>query len=100
MFGLLPKEEKYFDLFNQMAVHIKECTALLKTLFEDASRHQEIADQIKKVEHQCDEITHDIVRKPNPFMLDLANDVAAVDPQLSREHNFVADLLGDNCLAE
>ena len=65
MFGLLPKEEKYFDLFNQMAVHIKECTALLKTLFEDASRHQEIADQIKKVEHQCDEITHDIVRKLN-----------------------------------
>ena len=57
MFGLLPKEEKYFDLFNQMAVHIKECTALLKTLFEDASRHQEIADQIKKVEHQCNFIT-------------------------------------------
>lgn len=65
MFGLLPKEEKYFDLFNQMTVHIKECTALLKQLFEEPARHVEIAGQIKKVEHACDEITHDIVRKLN-----------------------------------
>ena len=65
MFGLLPKEEKYFDLFNQMTAHIKECTVLLKKLFEEPSQHVEIAGQIKKIEHACDEITHDIVRKLN-----------------------------------
>ncbi len=66
MFRLLPKEEKYFDLFQQMTVNIKVCTDLLKKLFsEDASKHTEYADQIKKVEHACDEITHDIVRKLN-----------------------------------
>lgn len=66
MFRLLPKEEKYFDLFNQMTVNIKECTALLQKLFaEDVSKHGSYADQIKKIEHTCDEITHDIVRKLN-----------------------------------
>ncbi len=66
MFRLLPKEEKYFDLFNQMTVHIKGCTALLQKLFaEDVAKHSDYADQIKKIEHDCDEITHDIVRKLN-----------------------------------
>ena len=66
MFRLLPKEEKYFDLFQQMTVNIKLCTDLLKKLFsEDVSKHNEYADQIKKVEHACDEITHEIVRKLN-----------------------------------
>jgi hypothetical protein len=65
MFRLLPKEEKYFDLFNQMAAHIKEGAQLLKKLFEDFDRHAHYADQIKQVEHTCDEITHDIIRRLN-----------------------------------
>jgi predicted phosphate transport protein (TIGR00153 family) len=65
MFRLLPKEEKYFDLFNRMASHTTECALLLKKLFEDFDRHAEYADQIKAVEHQCDEITHDIIRRLN-----------------------------------
>jgi hypothetical protein len=65
MFRLLPKEEKYFDLFNRMASHLTECALLLKKLFEDFGRHEEYADQIKLVEHTCDEITHDIIRRLN-----------------------------------
>jgi hypothetical protein len=65
MFRLLPKEEKYFDLFNRMAAHITECALLLKKLFDDFSHHAEYADQIKIVEHQCDEITHEIIRRLN-----------------------------------
>ena len=65
MFRLLPKEEKYFDLFNRMASHASECALLLKKLFEDFDRHAQYADQIKLVEHRCDEITHEIVRRLN-----------------------------------
>ncbi|HZS09832.1 MAG TPA: DUF47 family protein [Blastocatellia bacterium] len=65
MFGLLPKEEKYFALFNQMAAHIREGASLLKKLFEDFENRGKYADQIKQVEHKCDEITHDIIRKLN-----------------------------------
>ena len=65
MFRLLPKEAKYFDLFNQMAEHIKDCTLLLKELFENSTQHNEYAIKIKNVEHACDEITHEVVRKLN-----------------------------------
>lgn len=65
MIRLIPREEKYFDLFNQMASGIAECAALLKKLFEDFDRHAEYAAEIKQVEHKCDEITHDIVRRLN-----------------------------------
>ena len=65
MFRLLPKEEKYFDLFNQMTAQIRDGASLLKKLFEDFAHKAEYAEQIKKVEHTCDEITHDIIRRLN-----------------------------------
>lgn len=65
MFRLLPKEEKYFDLFNQLTAQISEGSAVLKHLFEDFARRAEYSEQIKKVEHKCDEITHDIIRRLN-----------------------------------
>jgi len=65
MFRLLPKEEKYFDMFNNMAARVMEGALLLQKLFRDFERHAEYADQIKDIEHTCDEITHDIVRRLN-----------------------------------
>jgi hypothetical protein len=65
MFRLIPREEKYFDLFNRMASHTVECAQLLKKLFADFARHAEYADQIKLVEHKCDELTHEIIRRLN-----------------------------------
>lgn len=65
MFRLLPKEEKYFDMFNNMASHVTEGALLLQKLFSDFERHGEYADRIKEIEHTCDEITHDIVVRLN-----------------------------------
>lgn len=65
MFRLLPKEEKYFDMFNNMASHLTEGALLLQKLFSDFERHGEYADRIKDIEHTCDEITHDIVIRLN-----------------------------------
>ena len=65
MFRLLPKEEKYFDMFNNMASHMTESALLLQKLFQDFERHGEYADKIKAIEHTCDEITHDIVVRLN-----------------------------------
>lgn len=65
MFRLLPREDKYFDLFNQLTVHIKESAQLLNQLFNDFDRRTEYADRIKELEHQCDIITHDIVKRLN-----------------------------------
>ncbi len=65
MFRLLPKEEKYFDLFNRLASHITEAANKLKLLFDDFGNRLAIADQIKQIEHACDELTHEIVKRLN-----------------------------------
>ncbi|MGH9768273.1 MAG: DUF47 domain-containing protein, partial [Blastocatellia bacterium] len=65
MFRLLPKEDKYFDMFNRMALYMTECALLLQKLFSDFDNRAAYADKIKEVEHNCDLITHEIVKKLN-----------------------------------
>ncbi len=65
MFRLLPKEDKYFDLFNQLAAHNTESAKLLQTLFNDFGNRIAYADKIKEIEHNADIITHDIITKLN-----------------------------------
>jgi uncharacterized protein len=65
MFRLLPKEDKYFDMFNSMAAQVTECALLLKQLFSDFDNRSAYADKIKDVEHNCDILTHEIVKKLN-----------------------------------
>jgi len=65
MFRLIPKNENYFDLFNQMANRIYDGALLLSKLFDDFERKADHAKRIKTLEHECDEFTHNIVRKLN-----------------------------------
>jgi uncharacterized protein len=65
MFRLLPKEEKYFDLFNRVAQQLNTCAQLQQKLFDDFDNRVEYANQIKQIEHICDELTHDIVKRLN-----------------------------------
>src|SRR5215510_3237009 len=65
MFRLLPKEEKYFDLFNRVAFQLHSSAQLQQKLFDDFDKRVEYADQIKQIEHICDELTHDIVKRLN-----------------------------------
>ncbi|GAM09720.1 hypothetical protein OR1_02000 [Geobacter sp. OR-1] len=65
MFGLIPKEEKFFAMFKEMTVTIIEGANLLKDLmdnFEDPVMSQK---NIKELEHRCDQLTHDIIKKLN-----------------------------------
>ncbi|HQR33753.1 MAG TPA: DUF47 family protein [Blastocatellia bacterium] len=65
MMRLLPKEEKYFDMFNNLASQINEGAKLLQKLFSDFDNRATYAEQIKALEHKCDDLTHDIVKKLN-----------------------------------
>lgn len=65
MFRLLPREEKYFAMFNSLAAEMKSSAQLLERLFADFDGRAEYAEQIKDVEHKCDIITHDIVKRLN-----------------------------------
>lgn len=65
MFHLLPREEKYFELFNQQAASIVESAHLLHRLFEDFDNRVEIVNKITTIENDCDEVTHQIIKKLN-----------------------------------
>lgn len=65
MFRLLPKEDKYFELFNQLSAHITTSAQILQNLFNDFEHRAKFADDIKQIEHQCDIITHDIIKRLN-----------------------------------
>jgi uncharacterized protein len=69
MFGLIPKEEKFFDMFRDMTKQIVEGAILLKQLtdsFNDpAISNMEIYQKIKEAEQRGDHHTHEIIRKLN-----------------------------------
>ncbi len=54
---LIPRDEQFFDLFNQLAGHLKTSAQLLDQLFADPSRTTELVRQIKDVEHVADQLT-------------------------------------------
>src|SRR5688572_18703428 len=65
-FSLLPREEKYFDMFTQMAGKIEEAAGILiEMLNSDGSDFSSYTKRIKDVEHSCDQLTHEITTKLN-----------------------------------
>src|SRR6266542_1986829 len=62
MLNLLPRDEKYFDRFNDMARRIHESARILNGFFGGEAPVAPVADQIKRLEHECDEISHEILR--------------------------------------
>jgi predicted phosphate transport protein (TIGR00153 family) len=54
---LIPRDEQFFDLFNQLADNLKTAAQLLAQLFTEPQRTTELVRQIKDVEHQADQLT-------------------------------------------
>ena len=61
---LLPRDEKFFDLFSAVATFTVEAARLQQALLEaDQNRRGAIVDQIKRLEHQADQVTHEVVTR-------------------------------------
>lgn len=65
MFGLIPKEEKFFVMFKDMALIIVDGAKLLKGMLDDFNNPAEQYQKIKDTEHRGDLQTHEIFRKLN-----------------------------------
>ena len=66
LLNLLPREEQYFDLFQQMTIYISDAARELKEMLADKNRdYQEYSQRIKGLEHACDELTHNVATKLN-----------------------------------
>ena len=55
--GLIPRDEKFFDLFNQLAEYLRTAAQLVDQLFAEPHRTTELVKQIKDVEHLADQLT-------------------------------------------
>jgi predicted phosphate transport protein (TIGR00153 family) len=65
MFRLLPREDKYFELFNRQASYVVEASVQLDQLFEDFENREGYVNRITEIENLCDEVTHQIIKKLN-----------------------------------
>lgn len=59
---ILPRDEKYFERFTEMANRIHESARILNTFFSGEAAAVAVADQVKRLEHECDAISHEILR--------------------------------------
>jgi uncharacterized protein len=51
---LIPRDEQFFELFNQLAAHLTTAAKMLIDLFESPERVNEHVKSIKDVEHKAD----------------------------------------------
>jgi len=62
-FRLIPREERFFDDFQALALQIQRGAALLEEMLRPDRPIWDKADEIKEVEHKCDFLTHEIIQR-------------------------------------
>jgi predicted phosphate transport protein (TIGR00153 family) len=60
---LIPREEKFFDMFIEDAGNVLASARILETFFRSYGERERIAAQLLDLEHQGDQISHDIGHK-------------------------------------
>lgn len=65
MFSIIPREEKYFEIFNEMAGLIDVAGQTLVKLFDDIPNAEGYARELKTIEHNCDELAHKVLKRLN-----------------------------------
>lgn len=65
MFGLIPKERAFFELFEKAAANIHAGAVALSELLENFTDVQARAAKIKDIEHIGDQLTHETILRVN-----------------------------------
>lgn len=64
-FRIIPRDEKFFDLFEAAALNIREAAVALKGMVESEGDYDVWWKQVEEYEHAGDRITHELIRKLN-----------------------------------
>src|ERR687896_2135974 len=65
MFNFIPREVRFYDYFEQQSQHVLKAAGLLHELVHNFADARAKMHLIKEVEHQGDQVTHEIVRRLN-----------------------------------
>jgi hypothetical protein len=63
--GLIPREEKYFQMLSQLATKANEAGEIFARIFHEFHNHAKFAEEIKVVETASDELAASILQKLN-----------------------------------
>ena len=58
---LIPRDEEFFNMFGALAARLTQSARLLHELFGDPKQLGEKVSAIKKIEHEADQLTHDVI---------------------------------------
>ncbi|HEV7388104.1 MAG TPA: DUF47 family protein [Gemmatimonadaceae bacterium] len=58
---ILPRDEKFYDLFTELATRLTASAGLLQELFQSPEQLASKVTAIKGLEHEADNLTHDII---------------------------------------
>ncbi len=90
---LIPREEKYFHLLNQLAARVREGGELFQKFFQEFHRRAEYIEQIKAIETDCDDLAAKITQKLNSSF------ITPIDREdiylLVKELDDVIDMIND-----
>lgn len=64
-FRLVPRDEGFFELFEKAARNNHKAAELIRDLFQNYDQRETIRERIRQVEHDGDEITHQVMRRIN-----------------------------------
>ena len=64
-FSLLPKEEKFFELFETQAAHNVAAARAFKELMQKWNPESDIFDKLRDIEHEGDITTHEVIDRLN-----------------------------------
>ncbi|MGA7615018.1 MAG: DUF47 family protein [Thermoanaerobaculia bacterium] len=64
-FRLIPKDVKFFDDFMTMAAQLGKAAKILEEMLGSDPPDFSRAPEIKALEHECDHVTHEIIRRLN-----------------------------------
>lgn len=62
---LIPRDNQFYDLFAQVASKMSGSATLLHELFKDPKKIEQNVAQIKTLEHEADNLTHDTIDRIN-----------------------------------
>jgi hypothetical protein len=63
MLKLIPHDDRYFERFTDLAVRAHEAARTLDAFFAGDSPLPAAVERVKRLEHECDEISHEILRR-------------------------------------
>ena len=66
---LLPRDEKFYELFHEQAENIHEAAQKLVDIFENFLDVEKRVMEIKFIEHKGDQLTHDLMMRLNKTFL-------------------------------